>query len=373
MNKNELTYLLNLFDLDKDFTSEDLKSSYRDLVKIWHPDRFAQDDKLQQKAQIKLTEINEAKVILEDYLGSKPQHRPRVKTETQNSSKPTIINNSFLKNIFHPTDFSRTSDIAFAHALKFALVSNAKLKLMHVSPNSSKKVIQEFPKIKNILRSWNVITEKCTEKDIMKLGFHYQKVVGVHDSPTKSILNFLSKHPADLTVLATNQRQGADRLIKKSVAEDVSRGSAGMTLFIPSKSKGFISKKSGEAKLRNILIPIDVKPNPLLAINGAVKLAKALGSEQCLFTLIFIGETSEMPVIKIEEKNGWEWKRTVRRGNVVDVILEVVDEINPDLIVMATKGHQGFLDAVRGSTTEQVVRRVPVPLLAVPAFKKPIS
>ena len=121
------------------------------------------------------------------------------------------------------------------------------------------------------------------------------------------------------------------------------------------------------------MIPIDVKPNPLLAINGAVKLAKALGSEQCLFTLIFIGDTSEMPVIKIEEKNGWEWKRNVRRGNVVDVILKVVDEINPDLIVMATKGHQGFLDTVRGSTTEQVVRRVPVPLLAVPAFKKPIS
>lgn len=365
--------MLDLFELERDFTSEELKVAYRDLVQIWHPDRFAQNDRLQQKAQKKLTKINEAKIALEDYLGSKPKPRPRFKEEPKKSTRPARVVRSFLKNIFHPTDFSRTSDIAFAHALKFALASNAKLNLMHVSSSSSKEVIEEFPKIRKTLRSWKAITEKCTEKDIMKLGFRYQKVVGVHDSPAESILNFLSTHPADLTVLATSQRQGADRLIKKSVAEDVSRGSGGMTLFIPAKSKGFISKKSGKANLKNIMIPIDVKPNPLLAINGAVKLAKTLGSEECIFTLVFIGDTSEMPVIKIEEKNGWEWKRTVRRGNVVDMILKVVDELNPDLIVMATKGHQGFLDAVRGSTTEQVLRRAPVPLLAVPAFRKPIS
>jgi len=82
---------------------------------------------------------------------------------------------SFLKNIFHPTDFSKTSDIAFAHALKFALVSNANLNLMHVSPDSRNKVVEEFPKIRKTLRSWIVITEHCTEKDVMKLGFRYRK------------------------------------------------------------------------------------------------------------------------------------------------------------------------------------------------------
>lgn len=185
MNKNELADLLNLFELDRDFTSEDLKISYRDLVQIWHPDRFAQNDRLKQRAQKKLIEINEAKIILKDYLGSESKPRPRLKTEPQKSSKPTRAVRSFL--------------------------------------------------------------------------------------------NFLSKHPADLTVLATSQRQGADRLLKKSVAEDVSRGSGGMTLFLPSQSKGFVSNKSGTVNLEKILIPVDIKPNPLLAINGAVKLAKTLG------------------------------------------------------------------------------------------------
>jgi nucleotide-binding universal stress UspA family protein len=33
---------------------------------------------------------------------------------------------------------------------------------------------------------------------------------------------------------------------------------------------------------------------------------------------------------------------------------------------MATEGHQGFLDALRGSTTERVLRGALCPVLAVP-------
>ena len=39
---------------------EEVKEAYRDLVKVWHPDRFSSDPHLQQKAQAKLKEINAA-------------------------------------------------------------------------------------------------------------------------------------------------------------------------------------------------------------------------------------------------------------------------------------------------------------------------
>jgi nucleotide-binding universal stress UspA family protein len=51
---------------------------------------------------------------------------------------------------------------------------------------------------------------------------------------------------------------------------------------------------------------------------------------------------------------------------VVDTIIALAEEQNADLIVMATAGHNGILDALRGSVTEQVLRRAPFPLLAVP-------
>lgn len=47
------------------------------------------------------------------------------------------------------------------------------------------------------------------------------------------------------------------------------------------------------------------------------------------------------------------------------VILDSAEEA--DLIVMATEGEHGIIDAMRGSVTERVVRDAPCPVLAVPA------
>jgi nucleotide-binding universal stress UspA family protein len=55
-------------------------------------------------------------------------------------------------------------------------------------------------------------------------------------------------------------------------------------------------------------------------------------------------------------------------GEVVETILNASDEREADLIVMATRGHDGFVDALRGSTTERVLRGAKCPLLAVPAL-----
>lgn len=39
---------------------QEIKAAYRDLAKVWHPDRFAHDPQLQHKAQERLKEINQA-------------------------------------------------------------------------------------------------------------------------------------------------------------------------------------------------------------------------------------------------------------------------------------------------------------------------
>ena len=42
-----------------------------------------------------------------------------------------------LESIFHPSDFSEASEVAFAHALKIALVAGAKLTMLHVEATPS--------------------------------------------------------------------------------------------------------------------------------------------------------------------------------------------------------------------------------------------
>jgi hypothetical protein len=57
---DELTECYNRLGLSPGASSAEVKAAHRDLAKVWHPDRFLHDLRLQQKAQEKLKEINEA-------------------------------------------------------------------------------------------------------------------------------------------------------------------------------------------------------------------------------------------------------------------------------------------------------------------------
>jgi formylglycine-generating enzyme required for sulfatase activity len=55
-----LVRCFEVFGLKPEATAEELKQTYRDLVNIWHPDRFNKNTRLQQKAEEQLKEINAA-------------------------------------------------------------------------------------------------------------------------------------------------------------------------------------------------------------------------------------------------------------------------------------------------------------------------
>jgi tetratricopeptide (TPR) repeat protein len=50
----------DILELDSKASSDEVKQAYRDLVNVWHPDRFPGNPRLKQKAEEKLKEINEA-------------------------------------------------------------------------------------------------------------------------------------------------------------------------------------------------------------------------------------------------------------------------------------------------------------------------
>ena len=55
---------LKVLGLGPDATKKQIDQAYRDLVKVWHPDRFESDPGLRLKAQEKLRELNDAYAAL---------------------------------------------------------------------------------------------------------------------------------------------------------------------------------------------------------------------------------------------------------------------------------------------------------------------
>lgn len=58
-------------------TPVQIKEAYRDLVKVWHPDRFGSDARLRVKAEEKLQRINEAYRVLQSDVGAVPSYGVR--------------------------------------------------------------------------------------------------------------------------------------------------------------------------------------------------------------------------------------------------------------------------------------------------------
>jgi len=70
---NPLKHAYDKLDLSPDATSQEVRRAYRELVRVWHPDRFGDDPRLQKRAQEKLKEINEAHTIVREDLASRAQ------------------------------------------------------------------------------------------------------------------------------------------------------------------------------------------------------------------------------------------------------------------------------------------------------------
>lgn len=274
-------------------------------------------------------------------------------------SQPTI------DSVLHPSDFSEASDVAFAHALKVALIARSALTVLHVSKSATADWT-EFPGVRETLESWGLLPKGSPRSAVPELGIDVRKVLAQHDDPVKSVLHYLEGHAADLIVLATHRREGRASWLRKSVSEPIARKSGQMTLFVPEGVSGFVSLADGSVSLRSILVPVAATPRAQPAVDAAARVVRRLEVPAGTFTLLHVGGPATMSAVTCPEVPGWEWKQRTRDGDVIDGILTTAAEANADLIAMSTDGRDGFLDALRGSHSERVLRRASCPVLAIP-------
>lgn len=270
-----------------------------------------------------------------------------------------------IKNILHPSDFSTASLVAFAHALKIALVTQGSLALLHVAPDAEQMDWDKFPGVRDTLERWGLLARGSTRADVPKLGIDVSKVMKVGSDPVDAVLAYLGERPTDLIVLAHEQRPGLAGWLRKSVSEPVARLGGEMTLFVAAGQRGFVSVDDGGVTLSRILIPIAHDPRPQPALHSAARFIRQLDRPEGIVRTLHVGD-GEPPEVLQPTTPGWTWESSTRSGNVIDAIIAEATEMQAQLIIMTTNGRDGFLDALRGSHSERVVNLAPCPLLVIP-------
>src|SRR5262245_16224106 len=141
------------------------------------------------------------------------------------------------------------------------------------------------------------------------------------------------------------------------------------------------------ARITHILVPVDFSDASRMAMHYGGFLALKLGAKLTAahvvpsfgaFNYAFPGDTYEFEKKvfaeagkqlpnEIPQKYGDRLKTEtlVRAGDVRDELLAVIKREATDLIVMGTHGRRAVERLILGSTTESLLRRVPVPILTV--------
>jgi nucleotide-binding universal stress UspA family protein len=137
-----------------------------------------------------------------------------------------------------------------------------------------------------------------------------------------------------------------------------------MTLFVPRGVRGFVGFEDGELSLRRILVPVAIQPSGQAAVQFAARAAALIGEDDVEIVLLHVGD--EMPDLALPAESESRFRKVLREGGIEDEIVAAAEEMDADLVVMVTEGPNSLIDALRGTTTENVLRRVACPVLTVP-------
>jgi nucleotide-binding universal stress UspA family protein len=274
----------------------------------------------------------------------------------------------FISSVVLATDFSPASERAFAHALAIALFRRASLTLLHVSSDEPRDW-RGFPAVRKTLERWNLLPPGSAQEDVFEtLGVSVSKVALSGAFPALAVANYLGEHPADLLVVATEQREGVARWLHGSKAEAMARWSKTMTLFVPDDApNGVVAVANGDLTVDHVLVPVDRTPDASAALEFARRVAELAGDGRVTITLLHVGDDASMPPLAAADGPGWTFERVCRPGDAVDEIVASAEKLGANLIVMPTAGRHGVFEVLRGSTTDRVLRRAPCPVLGVPA------
>jgi nucleotide-binding universal stress UspA family protein len=281
----------------------------------------------------------------------------------------------FIKNILWATDFSPEGQEALAYAETFAKAFGAEITALHVTPDFSLALYNEYPAIiQELIRRTEQIKQDAMaqlEDAGKKRGVKFKKMLVAAGAPAKNILETAEAEKSDLIVMGKTGQSLMGELLVGSVANHVLRHSH-VPVLVTKKSKHM-------RQIGKILVPTDFAKKEDVEREYAWKVAKGLSASLTFLYVLelhghefrLVDEMFKSVLAKFKRKatldgQGITVDQDVTRAiTAVHGIVEYAEERHYDLIVMETcVGALGRL--ILGSTTEKVIAYADLPVFAIP-------
>ena len=286
-----------------------------------------------------------------------------------------------------PYDGSEFSKRAFPLALELARRANAPLHLVRVHlisvPALEPQIEPPYtPDFFSALVAYEHEDLEKTTHELQAKGVTVVSELLTAGLVTPLLRDYIKQHEARCVVMTTHGRGGFDRVWLGSVASGLLRVSVAPVILIPIKDE--VEPEITAAAVRHIIIALDGSTRAEQIIPSALDVAKLF---QARITLLEI-----VPAVRVTEgfhplasvtgsterteaeraaadtylnvvadnlrKQGHEVQIEVREDwqNTAHAILTVAEELNADLVAVATHGRGGWSRMVIGSVADKVIR-----------------
>ena len=274
-----------------------------------------------------------------------------------------------LDRVLLPIDFSEQSMMMFDCALDLKELGSKRITLLHVKQRGKELLTEDKKKLESLVDR------------LHDAGFDASSVIREGD-PCSIILEEADSEHVDIITMASAGKGKAEEFLIGSVSMGVIRRSAKPILldkFPVMQVDGKIKEcRHGEHLFRHALVSVDI---PLCSTNLETVFQALCGRGLKEATLLHIIDSGRY---KIGDDNRFAYVKNVlgdmksqinspckvathvHYGTTAYNILETIREVDPSIVVIGTKKSSYLRGMTLGTTTEEVVRKSPIPLLIVP-------
>jgi nucleotide-binding universal stress UspA family protein len=280
--------------------------------------------------------------------------------------------------ILVPTDGSDVAETAAKTAIGLAQQFDATLHVIHIlelgslPPGFEDEAASELAHRGE--QATQSLAELATEADVDVTARVIEDGLPTH----RAILAYAEKHDIDCIVVGTHGRNGFDRFVIGSVAEQTLRESPVPVVTVHEETVV-------DHPFETILVPTDGSDCAQAAAAHAIELAEATGAALHVIHVVDLGvfwdEACPGSVLEALEEAGKEGleqiidqanaaeistiQSSVLNGTPYDVIVEYAEDHGVDCIVLGTHGRTGWRRQLLGSVTERVIRLTDVPVIGI--------